>query len=403
MRTTARMSDARRPWFAWTGARARGLRRRAAAALCCVLLALLAGGAAGAAEPAAGGLGLRVTGDAVIAQLGTVERALAARSGATGDARLAAVAGQLGQRAQTLRAELGADADKPVDLIGKGEQGRVWRAHALAERAQAYLDVCANCVGEDAAAMTAALVTTADQLAAAPDGASAAPPVIDAVQTLDNRPLFVLRPGAGAVAFALGGANLLDTRCPDPKVTATDAHGTPLAVQPSVTGVSPARIELKLPTAAKLAPGAYVLHVVTTRKEFLRGCATQPEALAVLEVARPFKVSVSYTLSASCAAPDAQGAAHDVVLGSGSLPELTAHGATVRQQVDTSACADALKYSLAAKLAFADGTSQAVGPFVQDAAASITAGLPGGLSLNWDPAVHTIVVRSGANTCKGVY
>lgn len=367
-----------------------------------VLLAWFACGAIASAQPAAG-LGLRVTGDVVITQLETAQQRLVKRGDTTGDARLATLARRLGELAQTLHGDLGADAAKPVDLISKSQQGSVWRAHALAQRAQAYLLACMGCMGDDARAMTDALVTTADQLSASATGSSATQPVIDAVETIDNRPLFVLRQSAAPLAFALGGSNLLDSRCPDPKVTATDAHGVALAVQPVVTGVSPARIEVKLPAGAKLDPGAYVLHVVTTHKEFLRGCATQPEALAVLQVAQPFKLAVSYTLTASCPVPGGQGATREVALDAAALPDITTHGATVRKQVTTDACADAASYAIAAKVSFADGTSQTVGPFTQNAAASITAGLPGGLSLSWDPAIHTIVVRSGANTCKGVY
>lgn len=367
-----------------------------------VLLAWLACGAVASAQPATG-LGLRVTGSAVITRLETAQQGLVKNGSATGDARLATLAQRLGELAQALQGDLGADAAKPVDLIGKNQQGKVWRAHALAERAQAYLLACTGCMGDDARAMVDALVATADQLSASTPGSSATPPVIDTVQTIDNRPLFVLRQSAAPLAFALGGSNLLDSRCPDPKVTATDAHGVALDVQPVVTGVSPARIEVKLPAGAKLDPGAYVLHVVTTHKEFLRGCATQPEALAVLQVAQPFKLVVSYTLEASCPVPGGQGAAQQVMLDAGALPDITTHGATVRKQVTTQVCADPASYTIAAKVGFADGTSQAVGPFTQNAAASITAGLPGGLSLNWDPAIQTIVVHSGASTCKGVY
>lgn len=367
-----------------------------------VLLAWFACAAIASAQPATG-LTLRVTGEAVLTQLETAQQGLAKRGGTTGDARLDALAKRLDQLAQTLRGDLGADAAKPVDLISKRQQGNVWRAHTLAERAQAYLLACTGCMGDDARAMTDALVTTVDQLSAATTGSSATPPVIDSVETIDNRPLFVLRPSAAPLAFALGGSNLLDSRCADPKVTATDARGVALAIQPVVTGVSPARIEVKLPAGAKLDPGAYVLHVVTTHKEFLRGCATQPEALAVLQVAQPFKLVVSYTLTASCPVPGGQDAMREVTLDASALPDITTHGATVRKQVTADACADPASYAIAAKVGFADGTSQAVGPFTQNAAASITAGLPGGLSLSWDPAIHTIVVRSGANTCEGVY
>jgi hypothetical protein len=52
---------------------------------------------------------------------------------------------------------------------------------------------------------------------------------------------------------------------------------------------------------------------------------------------------------------------------------------------------------------FGDGHSSTVGPISQIASAGITAGLPGGLSLSWDPSVHQLVVRPAASSCKGVY
>jgi hypothetical protein len=52
---------------------------------------------------------------------------------------------------------------------------------------------------------------------------------------------------------------------------------------------------------------------------------------------------------------------------------------------------------------YADGASASAGPFEQSADANATVGLPGGLSLSWDPAVRQLFVRSGAPMCKGVH
>jgi hypothetical protein len=92
-----------------------------------------------------------------------------------------------------------------------------------------------------------------------------------------------------------------------------------------------------------------------------------------------------------------------VPLGKGTLPPLDGYGATVTQAIDTSACADPVAYRLSATVAYADGASATAGPFEQSADANATVGLPGGLSLSWDPAVRQLFVRSGAPTCKGVH
>ena len=52
---------------------------------------------------------------------------------------------------------------------------------------------------------------------------------------------------------------------------------------------------------------------------------------------------------------------------------------------------------------FGDGHAVSVGPISQIASAGITAGLPGGLSLSWDPSVRQLFLRPGAASCKGVY
>ena len=71
--------------------------------------------------------------------------------------------------------------------------------------------------------------------------------------------------------------------------------------------------------------------------------------------------------------------------------------------VAVNGCADPLSYAISATVTFGDGHSSTVGPISQIASAGITAGLPGGLSLSWDPSVHQLVVRPAASSCKGVY
>lgn len=353
------------------------------------------------AAPAGAQLAPRLTGEAVIAQLDSAQRDLAARAQASADPQLAATSGRLARIASDLRAALGgADATRPVDLIDARAQAKARRAQAAAQRTRAYLDIADGCLGGDASAITDALAASVKRLAEAADSSREAQPVIDAVETLDHQPLFAVQPGDKPLAFALVGANLSDAQCADPQITATDAQGAPLAVQPVITGVSPARIELKLPPSQMLDPGNYVLHVVPRRKTFLLGCTVQPEAVAVVQVARSPQLSVDYTLTAMCAADG--GAQKSVPLGAGTLPDI-AYGSTVSQQIDTTACGDPLSYALTATVRRGDGSRASVGPIVQSANASITAGLPGGLSLSWNPSVHTMFVRSGANTCKGVH
>jgi len=355
------------------------------------------------AVSAAAQLAPRVTGEAVIAQLDAVQHDLAARAQASADPQLVATSAQLARMASDLRGTLsGADATKPVEIIDARAQAKARRAQAAAQRTRAYLDISGGCLGGDAQALVDALAAGIKQLAAASDSSKDAQPVIDAVETLDHQPLFALHPGDKPLAFALIGTNLSDAQCADPRVTATDGQGAPLAVQPEVTGVSAARIELKLPPSQMLDPGSYVLHVVPKRKTFLLGCTVQPEAVAVVQVAKPLRLSVDYTLTAMCGA-DRGGAEKSVPLGAGSLPDIHAYGSTVSRQVDTTACGDPSSYTISATVRRADGSSASVGPITQSANASITAGLSGGLSLSWNPSVHTMFVRSGANTCKGVH
>jgi hypothetical protein len=344
----------------------------------------------------------RITGETVIAQLDAAQRDLAAKAQASTDPQLAATSNQLARMASDLRATLtGADATRPVDIIDARAQAKARRAQAAAQRTRAYLDISGGCLGGDATALAEALAAGVKRLAEAADSSKEAQPVIDAVETLDHQPLFAVHPSDKPLAFALVGMNLSDAQCADPQITATDAQGAPLAVQPVITGISVARIELKLPPSQMLDPGSYVLHVVPKRKAFLVGCTAQPEAVAVVQIAKPLQLSVDYSLTAMCAADG--GAEKSVPLGKGTMPDMSAHGSTVSQQIDTTACGDPLSYAVSATVRRADGSSASIGPIVQSANASITAGLPGGLSLNWNPSIHTISVRSGANTCKGIH
>lgn len=359
--------------------------------LCGLLAPCLAGSVAAQVAP-------RLTGSAVVAELDAARQELSTRAAGLPHSSLGATGERLGGMADALRKALGGDAGKPVDILDASAKAGAYRAHAAAERVKAFLDASKGCLDADANVMADALATTVEQLAAS-SGSAKAPPVIDGVETADHRPLFVLPGNGRELAFALVGANLLDAQCEDPRVTATDAQGKLQEVQPGVTGVSPGRIELKLVAGGRLSPGSYVLRVAVKHKAFLVGCTAQPEAIAVVQVAPPVKVSVSYTLGATCRAGNGERAMPPI---SGILPELTGAG-TVSQQIDMVGCADPVSYAVSAKATYGDGHTASIGPISQIASAGITAGLPGGLSLSWDPSVRQLFVRAGANSCKGVY
>ena len=78
-------------------------------------------------------------------------------------------------------------------------------------------------------------------------------------------------------------------------------------------------------------------------------------------------------------------------------------GGVASQPVAIQGCDNPVSYAVTAKVAFGDGREISVGPFSQIASAGITAGLPGGLTLSWDPSVRQLFVRPAASTCKGVY
>jgi len=106
-------------------------------------------------------------------------------------------------------------------------------------------------------------------------------------------------------------------------------------------------------------------------------------------------VVIDYTLSATCRG---QG---QLTLGHGSLPAIAKQGVTVSQPIDAAACANPESYTISATAHFGDGDQATVGPVTQPADAGITAGLPGGLTLSWNPAIHSLFARAEANMCRG--
>jgi hypothetical protein len=363
--------------------------------LAALLVTLLLGVSTVAAQ-----LAPRLTARLALDELAAAQAALA-KSAPVQGSPLGAVQQQLAGMADALRQSAASNLTQPVELVGDALRARIVRAHAAAARVQAYLAVADGCGASDAAAMQAALAAGVERLATAGDAGKQVP-AIDSVQSMANVPLFALHPGAlhasdKPLAFALVGSDLADPQCADPHVTATDAAGKPLPSQPVLTGSSPARLELRWPDAAALQAGTVVLHVATQRKVFLLGCSALPEADAVVQVAPAARFDVDYLLEAIC---PAQGGT--IALAHGRLPTLDGYGATVSQPVDTAACAEPQAYRLSATVTQGDGSRSTAGPFTQSAQATITAGLPGGLSMSWSPSAQMLFVRSGMATCKGV-
>jgi hypothetical protein len=356
--------------------------------------------APGAGAPARAQIAPRLTGSAVIEQLQTAQHDLAARAAGLPHSSLAATGQRLATLTDALRKTLGSDAARPIDLIAADAKAAAYRAYAVVQRTQAYLQASKGCLETDSDAMADALATTVDLLAGA-TGSAKLQPVINGVETADHRPLFVLRNTGKDTAFALVGANLFDAQCENPRVTATDAQGKPQSVQPRVTGMQADRIELALTDPSGLSPGSYVLHVASRRKAFLVGCAAQPEAIAAVQVAAPPKMSVSYALTATCKASHGADQVTERTV-TGTMPGIGGTG-TVSQRVALVDCAEPVSYAISAKVGFGDGRIASVGPFSQMASAGITVGLPGGLSLGWDPSVRELFVRPAGSQCKGVY
>lgn len=344
------------------------------------------------AAPAAAQLPPRLTAGSVADQLD------AARQRLGGQPAAAATAQQLQALAQNLRGALASQLAQPLTALDDRARGLVLRAHAAARLATDFADSTEGCREGEAATMAKALALSVRQLAQAPAEGKPMQATIDRVESADHAALFALHTKEKPVALALVGSELHDPQCPDPRLTATDANGTPLPEQPRITGVLPTRIEFEWPGTAALAAGSYVLHARPQHKAFLVGCSAQPEATVSVQVVPAPKFTVGYSLDAVCG----RTAPRTVPLGKGTLPPLDGYGATVTQAIDTSACVDPVAYRLSATVAYADGASATAGPFEQSADANATVGLPGGLSLSWDPAVRQLFVRSGAPTCKGV-
>lgn len=341
----------------------------------------------------------RLTGALVVAHLDKAMQAVKARDAGSPDPQLQAVAGQLQRMGAALNKALGGDANQPVATIDKDVRDAALRADAAATRVQAWLGASAvSCTRDETAAMLKALAATLDRLVADTSSQKAPLPIIDGVETLDQRPLFVLRQGVAAPKFVLTGENLVDAQCANPKVVALGADGKPVAAQPQLIAAQPGRVELQWPGAADLAPGSYVLQLSAERKGFLFGCRSQPPTVAVLQVVPPLSFTVSYALSATC-----EGAAAPVVLGSGTLPALTARDHTVTQTIDVAVCKNPSSYTIAAATSANGGQETKFGPVTQSADASITTGLGNGLTMSWNPSLHQLLVNSGKRTCKGVY
>lgn len=309
-----------------------------------------------------------------------------------------ATARQLDALARNLRAALAGHLDQPITALDDRDRGVVLRAHAAAAQAADFTDAAGGCRADESHAMAEALALSVRQLAQAPAENKPMQATIDRVETADHLPAFALRASDKPVALALAGAELSDPQCADPQVSITDAGGAPLPVQPRITGVLPSRVELTWTGTATLKPGTYLLHVRPQRKAFLVGCTAQPDAVVAVQLVPPPKFAVDYVLEASCGRAQPT----DVALGKGTLPPLDGYGATASQAIDTSACTDPVAYRVSAKVRYADGSTASAGPFEQSADANLTVGLPGGLSLTWDPAVRQLFVRSGAPSCKGV-
>lgn len=363
-------------------------RRQAATARLAVFVWLLA---LAVFAPAHAQLPPRLTAGAVAAQLDDASGRLAAQ------AALASTAQQLRTMAQSLRATLGARLDQPLTALDDRERGRVLRAHAAARLASDFIEAIGGCRESESNAMAQALASSIDHLARAPDESKPMQATIERVEAADHAAVFALHAAGTPVALALVGDELADPQCGDPRVQLTDAKGVPLRVQPRLTGVTPGRVELEWPADDALAPGTYLLHLRPQRKAFLVGCTAQPEAVVALQRVSPAQFTIDYVLQASC-----EGSASMVTLGSGRLATLAGYGATAAQAIDTSACAQPQGYRITATVAYADGTRAAVGPFEQNSDANLTVGLPGGVSLSWDPTVRRLFARSGQPRCKAV-
>ncbi len=369
-----------------------------------LLLALVMMLPAIAAPPPSGqGVAQRLTGAMVVAQLGKLQRAVEARAlqAPQHAAKLKSIAGQLGHMQAALKQILGNDAMKPVATIGKRARADAMRAAAAAKRVGAWLDIpAAACTPGEIDAVLSVLSTTVTTLGDDTSSQSDPLPIIDGVQTLDKRPLFVLRPGGKqAPKFILTGANLLDTQCANPKVVVLDAQGKPVSAQPHLVGAQPSRVELAWPGLASLPAGTYVVQLTAQRKAFLFGCKSEPTTMAAVAVTPPQHFVVTYTLAGSCGAKG-----QPVTLANGKLPPVGGSQRSVSKAIALPAsCQNPTSYTLKASVATADGKVSRYGPVTQGAGVTVTTGLGHGLTMQWDPFQRQLFVRAGNSTCKAVY
>ncbi len=355
-----------------------------------------------AAAVLAEGEGL-LTGGNVVSQLEAAQRAVAERATTLPASELGTAATRLGEMAEAVRKAVGKESGKRIDRIDDDDEGRALRGQAAALLSQSYLVAASGCTDGDATAMAAALATAVDSLAAARNSSKSAQPAIQGVVTAaDNRPLFAIHADQRDAKLVLTGVNLHDAACDDPKLVATDPAGVPLSAQPTITGLAPTRIELRLPPG--LAPGPYLLRLKPMKKARFIGCSVQPEAVAALAVVAAPKWTIRYSVVPSCRIKTGKKYAETAQAAvSGQLPDLTAFGSTVSQALSLPACDDPVSYAISATAAYADGSEASIGPITQSAAAGITAGLPGGVSLSWDPQVRQLFATASGGRCKGFY
>lgn len=370
-----------------------------------------------AAVTAAAQVAPQVTAARVAQQLDAARAALKPRLSAQAPASLQQAAALLDQLDGKIHHDLGDDMSRPLVRLKDSQQVLLLHARAAATLTAGYLEASSHCLaGEDAALIRAyvrslALVAGVDsggglsrlaRMTGLSKGGSLA--VIDGLRNRAQKPVFALQHGVALANLVIHGANLSDPQCSEPQVSALDADGKPLPTQPTVVGVSPSAIEVHWPDAGALAPATYLLQVVPQKHRLLLGCFKQaPARTAVAVVAAPV-FHVAYTLSATCAASaDGTSATHRVALAHGDMPALDGFGKTVSARVDTSACPYPVSYAISASVAGRDGAVPAkVGPITQSAEAQISAGLPGGLTLSWNPSMQQLFVSSGSRRCQGI-
>jgi len=354
------------------------------------------------AAVAAEGEGL-LTGGNVVSQLEAAQLAISERAATLPASELGKAASRLGEMADAVRKAVGKESGKRIDRIDDDDEGRALRGQAAALLSQSWLVAASGCTDGDAMAMAGALSTAIDSLATAKNSSKSSQPAIQGIATVtDNRPLFAIHADVRDAKLVLTGINLHDAACDDPKLVATDPAGTPLSAQPTITGLAPTRIELRLPPG--LAPGQYLMRLKPMKKGRFLGCSVQPEAVAALAVVAPPKWSVRYSVVPTCRIKAGKKYAETAQAAvSGQLPDLTAFGATVSQGLQLPACDDPISYAISATASYADGSEASIGPITQSAAAGITAGLPGGVSLSWDPQVRQLFAAASGGRCKGFY